>query len=499
MLSTNTSDDNRDRSAEFRINLTSNFIAMVPVSTAELKKVIALSDVPEEHLQWILDHCEYMEFEDGTPIMRSGEPTTRMMFILEGNIAFYKDVNGREVYYFAFGNDTNTGGVSGLIPYSRMKTSPGTAYAVGKVRGLALEKEYFPELERLNPDLIQRLIGYMTERARAFATIQLQHEKVNALGKLSAGIAHELNNPASAINRISSELSCRMKLNLELTEKLLSQNISAQHIQSIRELVTVKEKNKEGDARLSAMQRIEREDLISDWLQENGLDDNRESAETFAEAGFSTNDFEIIRKDSGKDVLIPLLQWLENLVTSQRIIKDLEEASTRISTLVTAIKSHVHMDRTNELQPTNIHNDIDNTITLMGYKLREKNITLKKSFCKDLVDIPAYIGELNQVWTNLIDNAIYAVDKNGELTIETSCDNKNVKVKIIDSGGGIPNEIISKIFDPFFTTKKMGEGTGIGLDTVSRIVKHHNGEIKVESVPGRTVFAVCIPVVAAKE
>ena len=472
---------------------------MAPVSIAELKKVIALSDLPEEHLQWILDHSQYQEYEDGTPILRSGAPTTRMMFILEGNIAFYKDVNGREVYYFTFGNDTATGGVSGLMPYSRMKTSPGTGYAVGKVRGVGLEKEHFPELERLNPDLIQRLIGYMTERARAFATIQLQHEKVNALGKLSAGIAHELNNPASAINRISEELSCRIKLNFEHTEKLLSQNISARHIQSIRELVMAKQKNKEGNGKLSAMQRIEREDTISDWLQENGLEDNREASETFAEGGFSTDDFETIKKDSGKDVLIPLLQWLENLVTSQRIVKDLEEASTRISTLVTAIKSHVHMDRTNELQPTNIHNDIENTLTLLGHKLREKNITLKKSFCKDLVDIPAYIGELNQVWTNLIDNAIYAVDKNGELTIETSCDNKNVKVKIIDSGSGIPKEIISKIFDPFFTTKKMGEGTGIGLDTVNRIVKHHNGEIKVDSVPGRTEFAVCIPVVAAKE
>ena len=474
-------------------------MAMAAVTIAELKTVKALSDLPDEHLQWILDHSQYEEYEDGCPILRSGEPTTRMMFILEGTIAFYKDVNGREVYYFTFGNDTATGGVGGLIPYSRMKTSPGTGYAVGKVRGVLLEKEYFPELERLNPDLIQKLIGYMTERARAFATIQLQHEKVNALGKLSAGIAHELNNPASAINRISSELSCRIKLNFELTKKLLSSNITAQHIESIRELVVVKEKNKENKDKLSALQRIEREDTISDWLQANGLEDNREAAETFAEAGFSIDDFESIRSDSEKEVLIPILQWLENIVTSQRVVKDLEEASTRISTLVTAIKSHVHMDRTNDLQPTNIHNDIENTITLLGYKLREKNITLKKNFCKNLIDIPAYIGELNQVWTNLIDNAIYAVDKNGELAIETSCDNKNVKVKIIDSGSGIPKEIISKIFDPFFTTKKMCEGTGIGLDTVNRIVKHHNGEIKVDSVPGRTEFAVCIPVVAAKE
>jgi signal transduction histidine kinase len=472
---------------------------MASITTAELKKVIALSDLPEEHLQWILDHSVYEEYADGEVIMKFGEPTTRLMFIIEGNIAFYMDVNGRQVYYFTFGNDKSTGGVSGLIPYSRMKTSPGYAYTVGTLKAMAMEKQHFPELERLNPDLIQRLIGYMTERARSFATVQLQHEKVNALGKLSAGIAHELNNPASAINRISEELSRRLKLNFELTENLLSHGITAQAIQGISELVYKKLKEKTGKGKISAMQCLEKEDAISDWLEKNGIADNRESAETFAEAGFSEEDFETISTNAGKNELPYLLQWLENLISSQRIIKDLEEASTRISTLVTAIKSHVHMDRTNDLQPTNIHKDIDNTITLLGYKLREKNITLRKNFCKDLVDIPAYIGELNQVWTNLIDNAIYAVDRNGELTIETSCDNKNVKVKIIDSGGGIPKEIISKIFDPFFTTKKMGEGTGIGLDTVNRIVKHHNGEIKVDSVPGRTEFAVCIPVVAAKE
>src|SRR4029079_2917638 len=171
-----------------------------------------------------------------------------------------------------------------------------------------------------------------------------------------------------------------------------------------------------------------------------------------------------------------------------RLIKDLSEASSRISNLVGAIKSHVHMDRTNELQLTNIHKDLANTLTLLGYKLREKNITVNKTYCRDLVDIPAYVGELNQVWTNIIDNAIYAVDKNGELTIETTCNSKNVKVRIIDNGSGIPKEILSRIFDPFFTTKKVGQGTGIGLDIVNRIIKRHNGEIKVHSEPGRTEF-----------
>jgi signal transduction histidine kinase len=472
-------------------------MAMSSVTIEELKTVIALRDLPEKLLQFILENTEYHEFEDGIQIRKLGDLANEMYFILEGSINFYMDVNGRQVYFYNFANDTASGGISGLLPYSRMKTSPGYAYAAGKTRMLLMNKKHFPELERLSPDFIQRLVGYMTERARLFATIQLQHEKVNALGKLSAGIAHELNNPASAINRISCELAKRVKLNYEMTEKLLSHDISAEHIQNIRKLVEAKEKDKTNRAKLSAMQRIETEDRIDDWLQKNSLNENREAAETFAEAGFSDDDLESIRHDSGKDVLVQVINWLENLLSSQRLIKDLEEASTRISTLVTAIKSHVHMDRTNELQPTNIHNDIDNTITLLGYKLREKNITVKKTYCKDLVDIPAYVGELNQVWTNIIDNAIYAVDKNGELTIETSCDNKNVKVKIIDNGNGIPKDIMSRIFDPFFTTKKVGQGTGIGLDLVNRIVKHHNGEIKVESAPGRTEFAVCIPVVAA--
>ncbi|HEY2720868.1 MAG TPA: ATP-binding protein [Chitinophagaceae bacterium] len=464
------------------------------IAIQELRNVIAVKDLSNELLQWIIDHSEYREYEDGTTVRKFGEPQDELYFLLEGSVNFYMNVNGRQVYYFTFSNDASSGGVSGLLPYSRMKSSPGYAYAVGKLRALMMHKDNFPELEHQSPELIQRLIGYMTERARLFATIQLQHEKVNALGKLSAGIAHELNNPAAAITRISAELNKRVKLNYQLTEELLQNNISALQVQTISRLVEEKEMNRENRTKVSAMQRIQVEDDIEDWLNSNGMSNKREAVEAFAEAGFSIEDLEIIFKNSNKNIFLQVIDWLENLLTSQRIIKDLGEASSRISNLVLAIKSHVHMDRTNELQPTNIHNDLDNTITLLGYKIREKNITINKTYCTDLVEIPAYIGELNQVWTNIIDNAIYAVGKDGELTIETICDNKNVKVNIIDNGSGIPKEIRSRIFDPFFTTKKVGQGTGIGLDLVNRIVKRHNGEIKVESVPGRTEFSVCIPI-----
>jgi len=471
---------------------------MSPVTIENIRKVVALGDLPDEHLQWILDHSEYHEYDDGTIVVKTGEPAEYMMFIVEGVLSFYMDKSGKLVHYFDFANDDATGGVTGLLPYSRMKISPGTSFAVGKLTGFRLHKNHFTELEHLNPDLIQRLIGYMTERARSFATTQLQYEKVNALGNLAAGIAHELNNPAAAINSISSELNKLLNRNYELTENVLQCNLSAQQMHQIREIVQGKENESAQNVKLTVMRRMENEDEMAEWFERNNISGSREMAETFSEFRFSTDELENIRSKTGDAAFINVLHWLENLLSSHKILKDLDEASSRISKLVGAIKSHVHMDRTEDLQPTNVHQDIENTLTLLGHKLRGKNIVVNKKFCDDMEEVPAYVGELNQVWTNIIDNAIFALPKNGELTIETSCNKNNVKVCIIDNGPGIPKEILSRIFDPFFTTKKVGEGTGIGLDIVNRIIKHHNGEVKVNSVPGRTEFAISIPALQNK-
>jgi len=457
----------------------------------ELKKIIALDGVPEEHLRWILERSELREYEDGELVTRTGESTDFLWFILEGKLAFYMDVQGTLVYYLTFENDRASGGISGLLPHSRMTTSPGSSFSVGDLKVLLLHKKYFSELEQINPNFIQRLIGYMTERARAFATVQLQREKVSALGKLSAGIAHELNNPAAAINRIAAELKKKLNANFELTSKLLADNVNPEIMVNLQALA--KEKESIQSKKLTALQRMEVEDAITDWFSDNGYADHRQMAETFSEFGFTTPELESVCHDVNNEACIDLLLWLENLLISDRLIKDLAEASTRISHLVGAIKSHVHMDRTNDVQRTNIHTDIDNTLTLLGYKLRDKNITVKNNFCSDMPLVEAYVGELNQVWTNLIDNAIDAMEKNGELTIDSSCTKKDVTVRIIDNGSGIPKEIQSRIFDPFFTTKKVGQGTGIGLDIVKKIIDRHRGEIKVNSVPGRTEFIVCIP------
>ncbi|MCU7552701.1 ATP-binding protein [Chitinophagaceae bacterium LB-8] len=466
---------------------------MQPVKIEDLKSVVALSDLPDKHLQWILNHSEYREYADGDIITKYGDPAEVMWITLAGKVTFYMYINGRQVYYFTFENNNITGGIGGIMPYSRMKTIPGYSYAVGAVKLLCIHKKYFSDLEQLNPDFNQRLIGYMTDRAKAFATTQLQYEKVNALGSLAAGIAHEFNNPAAAISEIADELSNRINKNYELTIKLLGCNLTPQHLQNIFLLMGKKETEPVQNLKRTLLQRIDNEDEMEEWLEENGFV-GRAMAETFSECGFSIQELENIRTDLGSESFDKVIQWLENLISSQKIVKDLAEASRRISNLVASIKSHVHMDMTNELQPTNIHKDIENTLTLLGFKLREKNIEVKKKFCQNMPDVAAYVGELNQVWTNLIDNAIYALEKNGSLIIETSCDDKIIKVSIIDNGSGIPKEIMSRIFDPLFTTKKIGEGTGIGLDIVNRVVKRHNGDINVTSEPGRTEFLIRIPI-----
>ena len=247
---------------------------------------------------------------------------------------------------------------------------------------------------------------------------------------------------------------------------------------------------------LTLKEKTKLEEEITDWLEEHDVQNCYDMAESFVDFGFAIDSLEEIGKHIPSAYFSPVLNWISNLLVTEKMVEDIQESARRIADLVNSVKTFTHMDRGTGKQYADIHIGIRNTLTMLGYKIRKGNITLVEDFDGTLPPVKAMISELNQVWTNLIDNALDAMEVNGKgtLTIKTEKDREFVQVFIIDDGLGIPGDIKSKIFDPFFTTKEMGKGTGLGLEVVQRIVHQHNGSIKVRSVPGKTEFIVCFPI-----
>jgi signal transduction histidine kinase len=248
--------------------------------------------------------------------------------------------------------------------------------------------------------------------------------------------------------------------------------------------------------RLTLKEKTKREEELSDWFDEMGIEDAFEMAENFVDFNFKVADLDNFKQHIPDAFLSPVFGWINTLLVTEKMVEDIQESSRRIAELVKSVKTFTHMDRGADKQYADIHIGIRNTLTMLGYRKKKGNITLVEDFDLNLPPVKALIGELNQVWTNLIDNAFDAMEPNGKgtLTIKTEKDREFVQVSIIDDGPGIPEDIRSRVFDPFFTTKEMGKGTGMGLEVVQRIVNQHKGSIKVKSVPGHTEFVVCFPI-----
>jgi signal transduction histidine kinase len=335
----------------------------------------------------------------------------------------------------------------------------------------------------------------MTDRVRNFTALQQQNEKMLALGKLSAGLTHELNNPASAIVRDSESLLKHLQLEPETFKSVIAIRMEPEHVDAVtKKLFRVLSENREVE--LTLRQRTAKEEELSALFDEMGIDNGTEIAENFVDFGFETNDIVLFKNHVPEQYFSPIFNWINNVLVTERMVQDIGESARRIANLVTSVKNYTHMDRGQDKQYADIRFGIKNTIQMLIYRIKKGNITMVKEFDETLPPVKANIGELNQVWTNLIDNAIDSMEPNGKgtLTIKTERDKEYVQVSIIDDGPGIPEEVRSRIFDPFFTTKEIGKGTGMGLETVQRIVHQHNGSIKVTSEPGRTAFIVCFPI-----
>ncbi|WP_183557320.1 ATP-binding protein [Mucilaginibacter sp. SP1R1] len=461
---------------------------MQTITASWLQSLEAFNGVPEDQLQWLLDNSVDNILEDGEYLMQPGEPMSGPHIMVDGSMRFFMMQGSSRRDFTVVG----PGNITGYLPFSRGKISKGYAQAVGKLQMRSFKTELIPDMIKNHYELTQALVNIMTTRVRDFTALQQQNEKMMALGKLSAGLAHELNNPASAIVRDSLTLKKHLEQEPESIKTIFSIKMSVEQISAITQnlFALLDDKN---TTRLSLKQRTKREDEIIEWFDENEVENSYEIAESYVDFNCSIDALEVFKQNTPAESLTHVLNWISDMLITEKMVRDIQESARRIAELVSSVKTFTHMDRAQDKQYADIHIGIRNTLTMLGYKIRKGNINVVEDFDETLPEVKALIGELNQVWTNLIDNAIDAMEPSGKgtLTIKTRRDREFVEVFIVDDGPGIPPDIQSLVFDPFFTTKEMGKGTGMGLEVVQRIVKQHRGSIKVKSQPGHTVFSVC--------
>jgi signal transduction histidine kinase len=455
---------------------------------ADLRKVPVLADLPQSDLEWLVAQGEEVRAEPGQTLVHENTPADTMFVLLEGEIRGRRESGGADSTVVS----VQAPMVTGVLPFSRLKIYPLTIRAVVPVRALTFPASQFPELVHRMPELAQRLVGLMTDRVRNFTVAEQQSQKLAALGKLSAGLAHELNNPSAAARRAANALrGCLERLRSVSRSSTIGPedcSLLAQREEEIRSALKPAEFKDE-------FERVEREEAIQGWLEARGVEDAWKLAPLLAEANLTDAHLESFASAAGPS-LGPELTRFATLLEMDRIANELEHSTARISDLVRAIKEYSYMDQAS-LQEVDINKSLETTLVIMHHKLK-RGINVMRELAPDLPKVMAYGSELNQVWTNLIDNAADAMKDSGKLRIRTAKDNDFILVEIADNGPGIPPEVQSRIFEPFFTTKGVGEGTGLGLDIVYRIVRKMNGLVSMKSVPGDTRFEVRIPVQAAR-
>jgi signal transduction histidine kinase len=318
-----------------------------------------------------------------------------------------------------------------------------------------------------------------------------QRERLVALGALSAGLTHELNNPAAAAVRATSSLRERVAGMRQKLALLARNDIEPGLLEKLVDVQEVLVKQVADAPKLTAMQTSDLEDEMSDWFEDNDISDGWDLSAIFVPAGITVARLEEVHAAVGDHRLPVALRWLGYAVETETLMSEIEDATTRISTLLGAAKQYSQMDRA-PFQWIDVHDGLDSTLIMLSGKLA--HIEVVKDYDRSLPSIPAYAGELNQVWTNVVDNAVSAMDGSGRLTLRTAKEGDRLMVEIGDTGPGVPPELIQRIFEPFFTTKPVGEGTGLGLDISWRIVVNkHGGDLRVRSEPGDTRFQVLLP------
>lgn len=450
-----------------------------------LERIVPLQGLSFEERLWLANHGTEVIAQPGDILFEESAPAERMILVLKGDIHVRRQRGGSMELFIG-----RTGQMTGLLPFSRMKTHGGQGVAITSSWALLIHKSVFPEMLLAIPSMAQRCVSVLLDRVREVTRIEQQAEKLTALGKLAGNLAHELNNPASAAQRAASSLVTELRSNRAHRFKLVNLCLDEKQIRGV-EVWEQRILSRPGMLETrDAGALIACEEHLRNWLVELPCDTAWEVAAQLAEQGATVADLEELRTILGPEEVCITLQYFARYMRSTRSVDTLVHSTARIFDLISAVKAYSYMDRAPILE-VDVPAGLD--ATLQMFQSRMTNVTIERNYEPGLPHINAYGSELNQVWTALIENALDALGNRGHLKLACRLEGEMMLVEIWDTGPGIPTDLQDRIFEPFFTTKAPGQGLGLGLDNAMRIVRKHRGHLGVRSEPGSTCFRVRLP------
>jgi signal transduction histidine kinase len=457
--------------------------------TDVLRQVPIFAQLSDEQFRSI-ERGNEVRLNPGDYVKRAGDPPEGFYVVIEGRVEWTSEVRGQDVFV----QGLTAGEFWGHELLLTGKPYPVNGQAVTPVRLYVLETDEFWQMLSDCPSILRKLVAIVVERFGNLGEAEQQHAKLISLGTMAAGLAHELNNPAAAVGRSAHEAREIFRESSARAIRLGSLDMSPENLLVVAGLPEEAATRAENAGELDSLERSDLEDEVAIWLEDRGVEEAWDLSPTLVGARLDVAWLDELKSRLPDRHVGDVVAWLASEVAGDELLREIGQASTRISELVGAVKSYSHIDKTASKE-VDVHAGLNSTLIMLGHKLKKGDVEVVRDYQKDLPPVCGTGGELNQVWTNLIDNAIDAVDGHGRITVRTASENGRVLVEIADDGPGIPDDVRERIFDPFYTTKDVGKGTGLGLDISHRVVvEDHKGDIRVLSKPGDTRFQVRLPI-----
>jgi signal transduction histidine kinase len=462
----------------------------LPETIAALRTIVPLEGLSDEEYAWLATHGTERFGEDRSIVFREGEPANCLNFILRGEVQVRRRHSNSLPLFIG-----RAGSMTGKLPFSRMKNYGGEGYSVGPVWTVDIHESLFPEMLAAIPSMAQRCVSVLLDRVREVTRMEQQAEKLSALGKLAANLAHELNNPASAAQRSAASLFGELREYGEQKYRMGNLCLSETEIADYRAWVqNARNRMAAFSSRTPAPQSplaaTDREEVLTQWLNAHNVPEPWTIAPALSETNLALDVLDDLAAITRPEVLPIAVATVASSLRVERMAETVVDSTVRIFDVITAIKDYSYMDQA-PIQDVDLAQSLENTLVMFNSRL--KNVAVELNFDSELPPVSAYGSELNQVWTALIENALESMNDHGTLRLNTHLSGQLALVEVWDSGPGIDPAIKSRIFEPFFTTKAPGRGLGLGLDTVQRIVSKHSGFVSIESKPGATCFQVRLP------